>query len=197
MTPYQQHKADWSECRKCKLCEGRTKVCLVRGSLPAQVLFLGEAPGPSEDVIGKPFFGPAGDLLQEMIDEAVGTRVTYAFTNLIACIPMDDDNSKFTEPPKYAVEACRPRLIEIIKIVKPRLIFLVGKAAEKYAPSQSEYGVGDMSVCDWLLPRDNGLVHYEKLVHPAFILRADVSQRGLAIQRCVATIFAATRDIFG
>jgi hypothetical protein len=45
MTSYQRHCKQWRDCRKCPLCEGRKRVVLARGTIPAPILFIGEAPG--------------------------------------------------------------------------------------------------------------------------------------------------------
>ncbi len=183
MTPYQKHKRKWRKCRECTLCENRRTVVLVRGKLPCDVLFCGEAPGESEDVLGRPFVGPAGKLLDQIILYAVnalgtGGAVTvgppfrFAFTNLVACIPKED-GKKATEPPKEAIKACSNRLREIIEIAKPKVILAVGSLATKHLPK-----VTDLPITS--------------IVHPAGIMRLDVSQRGLAVQR--ATVILS--DVF-
>lgn len=96
---WKRHKLKWSKCRECELCETRKQVVLASGSLPCDVLFVGEAPGVSENNLGTPFIGPAGKLLRAQI-EAAGMTGSYktAFTNLIACIPLGPDGRKIHEP---------------------------------------------------------------------------------------------------
>lgn len=180
MTPFQKHVKQWSNCQLCDLCEKRDKVVLCRGKLPCDVLFVGEAPGPSEDAIGLPFVGPAGHLLDEMINDACYSQmesVPYilrmAFTNLVACIPKDENNQKFLEPPEYAIDACSPRLEEIIRLANPKLIVLVGKLAKKHIAGYRMPDSVDRAV---------------EIIHPAAILRADVAQRSLAIKRTIVTL---------
>lgn len=173
MTPYQKHVAKWKDCTRCSLCEGRSRVVLAKGRIPCDVLFVGEAPGASEDSIGRPFVGPAGHLLDEMIAEALKvlnfpSDYRLAFTNLVACIPLGDDGDKVKDPPKEAIQACAPRLQEFIALAKPDLIVAVGKLSAKYLIPQGVAG--------------------EQIIHPAAILRADISQRGLLIQRTVVTL---------
>ncbi len=193
MTPYQKHKRKWRKCRECNLCENRRTVVLVRGKLPCDVLFCGEAPGESEDVLGKPFIGPAGKLLDRIILEAWGAVLAnawntnsgdsecitepicpfrFAWTNLVACIPKED-GKKSTEPPKEAIKACSDRLREIIEIAKPKVIIAVGGLATKHLPKVTDSPI-------------------TSIVHPAGIMRLDVSQRGLAVQR--ATVILS--DVF-
>lgn len=228
MSKWTQHKEKWSSCNLCDLCEKRTKVVLTRGNIPCEVLFIAEAPGPSEDVIGRPLVGPAGKMLDDMIEDAVENvrpletppnkrspwePPTFAFTNLISCIPLDDASAKFGEPPRYAILACRDRLREFVAIAQPKLIVCVGKLAEKWVPKLlgeiseqisaiahgkvnggSQKGkkitVKERSVaCDAV--RQNCFV---SITHPAAILRADVSQRALAIQRTIITLSDAFEE---
>lgn len=87
MTPYQKHRAKWSDCRRCVLCHRRKRVVLGRGTLPARLLLIGEAPGASEDVIGRAFVGPAGKLLNRILRAAIDFDLSVAMTNLVACVP--------------------------------------------------------------------------------------------------------------
>ncbi len=169
---YQQHVAKWENCTECELCKKRRNVVLLRGSVPAPVLFVGEAPGESEDVIGSPFVGPAGKLLDKLIKAAEITK--FAATNVIACIPKDELRKKIMTPPEFAVDACRHRLLECFNLVKPKLIVWVGEEAAKYGPKALQ-----------LYPEFPAVV---KIIHPAAILRMDVSQQGLAYQRCLVVL---------
>lgn len=183
-----QFKERWQNCTACPLAGCRNKIVLAKGKIPCDVLFIGEAPGPSEDVIGQPFVGPAGKLLDQMINEAAQTihgvmEWKYAFTNLVCCIPKEEKGgSKFGEPPKEAIVACRKRLMEFINLCQPQLIVMVGKLAGKYLPSQH-----DLGGCEWL---GGELLLFAELVHPAAILRADISTKGLLYQRNVAELEA-------
>jgi len=180
-TLYQQHKAKWKDCTRCLLFRKRRRVVLARGKLPCDILLVGEAPGASENVLGKPFCGPAGKLLDYIMLQAWGEDYTsYAITNLVGCMPLDSDRlhkkSKSYEPPLEAVKACWPRLEEFIAIAKPDAIVAVGLLAKKYlAGGQPKYAAS--------------------IVHPAAILRADVSQRGLAIQQSIITLRDVRKDL--
>jgi DNA polymerase len=139
---------------------------------------VGEAPGESEDVLGKPFAGPAGRLLEEMmhragipVDPAQGVA---AFTNIVCCILRDDFGTKVAQPPKESIDACRERLKECIGIVKPECIIWVGQLAEKYGPMG--------------IPEDYHVVSISAIIHPAAILRMGVAQQGLAFQRTVVAL---------
>jgi DNA polymerase len=192
MTPFQKHQAQWQSCNRCELSKHRNKVVLARGTLPADLLFCGEAPGPSEDVIGRPFVGPAGLLLDKIISDAVRGRVSYCITNLVACIPRDDRKTKFAEPSKESIAACQPRLIQLIRVCRPKAIVLVGRLAEHMAPAQADISLHkniskpNFGSVPWL--RLGQSIDYLSIIHPAAILRMDVSQRGLAMQRSVLSL---------
>lgn len=175
MSRYTIHKEKWKACTLCNLCERRKRVVLCRGKLPAPILFIGEAPGPSEDVLGIPFCGPAGKLLDQIISRTIDSQWDYAMTNLVACIPKDETNTKFAEPPPEAIKACEKRLEELILMCNPKLIIAVGELANKWLPK--------MQVMDWMWTGT-----FVCIQHPAAILRADIMQRGLLIQRCIATL---------
>lgn len=151
---------------------------LIRGKLPADVLFVGEAPGINEDSLGKPFIGPAGKLLDKIIDDAGGNvqRVRLAFTNVIACIPYDEDGKKVSEPPKEAIIRCNPRVSEVVKLTKPAKIVCVGKIPSKHVDKFTDGWAGEIV----------------EITHPAAILRANPAQQGLLYQKCVVTL----REVF-
>jgi len=155
---------------------------LLRGAIPCDVLFLGEAPGTSEDVLGKPFVGPAGKLLDRIIDDAKADLETIreepriAWTNLISCIPKGPDGDNLQEPANAHIKACSERLRGLVEILKPQAIITVGKLAHKWGPQ--------------ILNGFQG--RWAAVIHPVVILRADISQQGLAIQKCQVII----SDIF-
>ena len=179
---YQQHKANWLECQECPLWETRGKVVLAKGKLPCDLLFIGEAPGISENLIGKPFIGPAGKLLDEMIQSAglqeAGVRLAY--TNIISCIPWEDQelSTKVKQPPKESVKACTPRLHEFLTMARPKLLVALGKFPEK------------------VLSKDKLIdTPIEALTHPAAIARLPYDRKGLAIQRMVINLASLGRRV--
>ncbi len=132
---YQIHATKWKECVRCDLHHCRDRVVLTRGQIPCEVLFIGEAPGSSENVLGVPFIGPAGKLLDQLIESAQLDHrdVRIAFTNLVACVPKEN-GQKIGEPAKEWIQACAPRLIDFVSLCKPKAIIYVGKLAAKWAP---------------------------------------------------------------
>lgn len=183
-TKYQLHVNQWSNCKRCDLHKTRTNVVLGRGQIPASILFCGESPGRSEDICSEPFIGPAGEIIDDIISQAQEMiAFTYAITNLIGCIPTDNENSKL-EPPYESVEACSPRLIEFVKMCNPRLLVCVGKHAEDYLDTKLKYRVkvGDS------IPRVS-------IKHPAAIIRVPISARPLDIKRQVLILANAVQKV--
>jgi len=176
---YQRYVARWKNCRRCLLCSQRRRIVLARGRVPAPILFVGEAPGSSEDVLGRPFVGPAGHLLDSIIGQALDGQYDYALTNLVACYPREAKAVGVNEPPSEAIEACQPRLAEFIGICRPQVIVCVGDLASKNLKLPSR-GQGPTVV---------------GITHPAAILRMNVAQRGLVVQRCIVTIEEAASEI--
>jgi DNA polymerase len=145
--------------------------------VPADVLFVGEAPGSSEDVLSQPFRGPAGILLDHIVQSALpDPEPSICFTNLVACIPKGESGTKMGEPLPVSIEACAPRLIEFIKICKPRLFICVGTLATKWLPKI-------LKNVEWY--RDQATV---SIVHPAFIKRAEEYAQPLIIKKCIITL---------
>jgi len=175
VSQWTEHKSKWAGgCGSCQ-CAAAKKV-LGRGYLPCDVLFVGEAPGESEEVLGKPMVGPAGQLLDRIIADAIKKFPTpkYAFTNIVGCIPRDGLN-KASEPDESQIKQCQSRLLEFMAMAKPRLVVRVGKLSTKHCP---DIGV---PVVD--------------LDHPAFILRSNEANRGLLMQRCVVQLRDAYEEL--
>ena len=70
-TPWQAFAERWKDCRSCRLCEQRDKIVLARGTIPCDILMVGEAPGLSENSRGLPFDGPAGHRLDQIVAKVV------------------------------------------------------------------------------------------------------------------------------
>jgi uracil-DNA glycosylase family 4 len=112
-------------CTKCKLHEGRRNTVFGEGSPSARVLFVGEAPGAVEDQTGRPFVGPAGQLLDKILANAMGLRRDQVFiANINKCRPPGN-----REPQPDEVAACLPFLRRQIEILQPEVIVCLGRTA--------------------------------------------------------------------
>lgn len=173
MSLWDTHKERWEECEECQLCELRQKISLYRGKIPCDVLFVGDSPGVAEDQLGTPFIGPAGHLLDRLIEKSIPDTMRIGYTYAVGCISYDESGRKVKDSPKSAIKACRIRLEEIIKISKPKAIVRVGKLPEKEI-SEERYPDSNLKL--------------ESIIHPAAIMRADISQKGLWTQRNIVTL---------
>lgn len=186
LTPFRQHVLRWQSCTRCALHEARQHVVLARGKVPADVLLLGEGPGQSEDCLGLPFVGPAGALLDHIIAQSIGDNGAewrYAITNLVSCMPVDDNGVKAHTPPHLAeTQACSPRLQEFYAMVAPRLLVCVGSTARDHL--------------DFALPKKcRGDVLVAAIKHPAAVIRMNTAIRGLEIQRAIVGVAQALQEL--
>lgn len=184
------HLERWGACDRCPLAQCRKRVCLARGKIPSDVLFIAEAPGESEDVLGQPLIGPAGQMLDGWIADSGLGQWRCCFTNVVGCIPKVD-GGKAEEPPHWAMEKCQPRLQEIIELCSRgshtcgglQLVVTVGSVATDQVTSQwSALG----------LPKE---MRHVPIVHPAAALRAPIAQKSLIVQKAVVTLARAAEDM--
>lgn len=173
----------WSKGCGSEYCSGALNVVLGRGDIPCEVLFIGEAPGHSEDVNGIPFDGPAGEYMDEIIANGIRGRATYALTNLVCCIPKDESGQKTHSPDYDQIFQCSDRLREFVALVSPKLIVSVGKIAEDYLDTR-------MKTC---LVKDR--IKRIAILHPAYILRLPSGAHALTKRKCSLTIETALDEI--
>ena len=115
------------DCKKCELHKIRTNALCGEGSLNAEILFIGEAPGYNEDLKGKHFIGRAGKIFDELLDSIQLSREKIYITNVLKCkIPKNE------KPKQEYIEKCTPYLNEQIKIIKPKIIVPLGRFATNY-----------------------------------------------------------------
>lgn len=113
-------------CRNCRLCERRTQAVPGEGSPDADILFVGEGPGHDEDVQGRPFVGPAGQLLDKML-AAIGLRREEVFiANVVKCRPPNN-----RDPEEDEQCACIPYLRAQFSVIRPKIIVCLGRIAAK------------------------------------------------------------------
>ena len=104
-------------CGNCPLGATRTKLVFGVGKAPSELMLIGEGPGEQEDLQGEPFVGPAGRLLDDMLEMIGLDRTRIYIANTVKCRPpMNRD------PAQEEMDACRPWLEEQIKLVRPKII---------------------------------------------------------------------------
>ncbi len=111
-------------CVNCSLSKTRTNAVPGIGNENSDVIFVGEAPGRNEDLQGKPFVGTAGQILSEALEYAGFVRDQVYITNVVKCRPPNN-----RQPITEERVACRPYLSEEMKIVKPKIICILGNTA--------------------------------------------------------------------
>jgi uracil-DNA glycosylase len=118
-------RAAIGDCRRCKLCAGRTNLVFGVGNPNARLMFVGEGPGRDEDLQGEPFVGRAGQLLTDIITKGMGLkREDVYIANVVKCRPPENRN-----PEPDEVAACEPFLKKQIELIHPEIIVGLGKFA--------------------------------------------------------------------
>lgn len=152
--------AEIRACTRCGLCEGRTNAVPGEGPEGAAVMFVGEGPGAREDEQGRPFVGPAGQLLNQLLLQAGLRRPEVFITNIVKCRPPGN-----RDPQPQEVEACREYLVGQIATINPAVICTLGRPALQTLidPSASISRVHGA-------PREIDGMTYIPLYHPAAAL---------------------------
>lgn len=191
-------ESEWGDCERCSLSRNRQSVVFGEGSLlEGTVMLIGEAPGADEDALGLPFVGPSGKLLDELLlfhgsserlwsmqeDFESGVGVNYDalrealiederlyYTNVCACRPEGN-----RDPNRQEIDACKPRLLELIYLIDPIAIVTLGKPAAKAVLRRAVKVTKERGrILEAKLPgREVAELRYPvmPLLHPAFILR--------------------------
>lgn len=148
-------------CKACPLHLTRKNVVVGRGSKNPEVLFVGECPGPSEDMTGQPFIGVSGQLLKTWIS-ALDIK-DYALTNVVKCFP-----GKVRPPSDEEVDKCKHWLDEQITELDPKYIVAVGKFAMNYfLPEKISVMKEAGKVYNW-----KGVKVFV-FIHPSYFLRSN------------------------
>jgi len=119
-------------CVKCDLWKGRKKAVPGVGNPESRLLFIGEAPGQSEDLKGEPFVGAAGKFLDALLSEIGFSRADVFITNVVKCRP-----PRNREPKPDEIETCTPYLNRQIGIIQPRFIVTLGSHSTAYILSKA------------------------------------------------------------
>ncbi len=114
--------AEVSTCTKCDLCKGRTKAVPGEGNPHARIMFIGEGPGFHEDKQGRPFVGPAGQFLTELLASIDLKRSDVFITNIVKCRPPGN-----RDPLPAEINACNDYLDRQIAAIDPQVIVTLGR----------------------------------------------------------------------
>ena len=156
-------------CTRCPLHETRANVVFGEGDPKATILFVGEGPGEVEDQTGRPFVGPAGQKLDEVLASVEIARARVYITNVVKCRPPGN-----RVPSKPEMEVCFPYLEAQIALIQPALIVALGNTSTQ-----------------WLLPEVPGITRSHgtfytwrgrmllyPMFHPSYLLRNPSRAKG-------------------
>ena len=120
-------------CRKCAIGEIRRNSVYGEGDPCARVMVIGEGPGETEDQLGRPFVGRAGQLLDRMLLAIGLAREEVFICNTVKCRPTFDDGVRLRNraPEPAEMANCRPCLDEQIEVIRPSVILCLGAPAVK------------------------------------------------------------------
>lgn len=163
-------RAQALSCTRCDLCEFATQTVFGEGPERARLMLVGEQPGDREDLEGRAFVGPAGQLLNRALAAAGIARHTAYLTNAVKHFKFEP-RGKFRlhkSPDRYEVEQCRWWVKREIALVRPRLIVALGATA---ALSLTGSGAGVLKRRGSIEEPD-GLPPVFLTVHPSSVLRS-------------------------
>jgi DNA polymerase len=153
-------------CTRCDLCQSRIQVVAGEGNPDADLMFVGEAPGAEEDAQGVPFVGRSGKLLDRALEEAGIVRSDVFITSTLKCRPPGNRDPRAPE-----IEACRPWLVEQIRLIEPRVVVTLGNFATRLL-SGSATGITRIHGRAQVRDLGSGEVLLFPTFHPAAALRS-------------------------
>jgi len=183
-------------CRACRLWRNATQTVFGEGTGSAEVMLIGEQPGDREDLVGKPFVGPAGLLLDRALEEAGIDRKNVYVTNVVKHFKFVQRGKRriHKRPAADEIAACRPWLDAELDLVRPRVIICLGATAaqsllgRQFRVTQQRGQFVDSP----LAPRVTATVH------PSSILRApDEETRQEEMARFVSDLKMVARELSG
>jgi uracil-DNA glycosylase len=181
-------------CRACDLWERGTQTVFGEGSPRARVMMVGEQPGDREDVLGKPFVGPAGRILDTSLEKAGIDRMQVYVTNVVKHFKWEPRGKRriHQKPNSVEIAACRPWLDAEIALVEPDVIVCLGATAAQALLGRT-FRVSRQRgkfVASGLAPR------VFATVHPSSLLRApDDDTRRVETERFVADLKRVARAL--
>lgn len=180
------------ECRACPIGARATQAVFGEGPHDARLVVVGEQPGDEEDVKGRPFVGPAGRLLDEMMGRAKLDRSQLYMTNAVKHFKWEPRGKRriHSRPTVHEVDACRGWLLAEIDAIKPAMILCLGATA-----AQSFCGP------KFRVQRDRGkpmttpwAPWFMATYHPSALLRAPDEAARAEMERDLLADLAAARD---
>lgn len=167
-------QAELGDCRRCPLARTRRNLVFGVGDPTADLVVIGEGPGEQEDRTGEPFVGPAGQMLDKMLEHVLGLRRDQVYIlNVVKCRPPRNRN-----PEPEEIAACRPFLDAQLRALQPRVGLVLGSVAYKTL-MQTSQGI-TRARGRWHVWRDPGselAFPVMPTFHPAYLLRKPADKR--------------------
>ncbi|MDD3295786.1 MAG: uracil-DNA glycosylase [Candidatus Omnitrophica bacterium] len=165
-------------CQKCPLGATRTNAVPGQGNLNAKVMFIGEAPGATEDAQGIPFCGKAGGVLDELLAIAGLKREEIFIGNILKCRPPNNRN-----PQEIEIKTCTPYLDRQIELIKPSVLcclgnFSTGYIMKKFSLGAKVQGITKIHGKIFLSDVAYGKIKIMPLFHPA-VVTYDMSKKSV------------------
>ncbi len=157
-----------NQCQRCELGATRTHAVVGRGNPQADLMIVGEGPGQNEDETGLPFVGKAGQLLDKILESVKLSEADVFICNIVKCRPPGNRT-----PTQEEMDACRPYLLEQIRMVDPRIILLSGASAVRGLVGDKR-GITKIRG-EWLEWQDRLCM---PVFHPAYLLRNPSREKG-------------------
>jgi uracil-DNA glycosylase len=156
-------------CQRCVLGSTRINPVVGRGAIQAPVMIVGEGPGQNEDEQGLPFVGKSGQLLEKILASVnFSTEREIYICNVVRCRPPDN-----RVPSPDEIAACKPYLLEQIRLVDPQVILLTGATALKALTGRKE---GITKIRGEWIEWEGRLCM--PIFHPAYLLRNQSKEEG-------------------
>jgi DNA polymerase len=173
-------RAAIATCRGCTLYKCATQAVFGEGSAASRVMLIGEVPGDREDVLGRPFVGPAGKLLDEALAIGGIPRDEVYVTNAVKHFKYTQRGKRrlHDKPTRYEIEACKPWLRSELEVIEPAIVVVMGATAAQAllggsfrVTKERGHAIEGTGIAKWTFAT----------VHPASVLRApDDEMRRLA-----------------
>jgi DNA polymerase len=181
-------------CRACPLWEPATQTVFGEGPEGARVMFVGEQPGDQEELAGKPFVGPAGQLFDKALAEAGIDRGIVYVTNAVKHFKFEPRGKRriHAKPNQMEIHACAPWLGRELDLVKPDLVVMLGATA---ANSVMNHKGTLKSVRGRVVDLPDGRKGFVT-VHPSSILRVPPELKAEAYREFLADL-RAIADLLG
>jgi uracil-DNA glycosylase len=155
-----------SRCERCPLFRTRTRAVFGAGNADADLMFVGEAPGQQEDLLGLPFVGRAGKLLDTLLEEVGLARGDVFIANVLKSRPPGN-----RDPQPDEIDACKPYLHRQMELIEPKVICTLGNFATKLL-TRSQRGITGVHGRPQVHELGARTVRVYPLYHPAAALRS-------------------------